>query len=134
MAQTIKDRILEFIAFKKISVHKFEMDSGLGNAYVTRMPKRITDNKLRGLRAAYPELNINWLLTGDGDMLLETPDDPATFTKRLDALNSMRMTIEAKDALIKAKDETIEILKQTVEVYRETISILESRLNLNSDG
>ena len=70
--QTVKDRILEFISLKGISVNKFEITSGLSVGYLRQLRREPSLKKLEGILAAFPEINRDWLLTGEGEMLCST--------------------------------------------------------------
>ena len=69
MGDTIKERTLEFIKYKNISVKEFETRCGLSNGYVTAMRKGYGADKLSNVLTAYPELNRDWLLYNEGEML-----------------------------------------------------------------
>lgn len=69
MDNTIKDRTLEFIRYKGISMKAFETQCGLSSGYVTSMRKGYGSEKLNNVLTAFPELNRDWLLYGEGNML-----------------------------------------------------------------
>ena len=69
MEGTVKDRTIEFIRFKKLSMKEFENMCGLSSGYVTSMRKSFGVDKLNNVLTAFPELNREWLLYGEGDML-----------------------------------------------------------------
>lgn len=73
---TIKDRILTFIKFEGISVRQFENTASLSNGAVSKMGndprRRIIDN----IATAYPQLNMDWVLTGKGEMLNDDEPQP----------------------------------------------------------
>lgn len=75
----IKDRILLFISHIGISKSTFERSCGLSNGYVNNLKGSIGANKLEGILTAFPELNRNWLLTGEGEML-NSENAPAVTT------------------------------------------------------
>lgn len=68
MEKTIKERVMEFIKFKKISVKEFENRCGLSNGYIGSMRKGFGPGKLNNVLTAFPELNRDWLLYGEGEM------------------------------------------------------------------
>jgi len=76
MGETIKDRTLEFIKYKNISVKEFEIVCGLSNGYVTNMRKGFGADKLNNVLSAYPELNRDWLLYNEGEMINKSPTEP----------------------------------------------------------
>lgn len=73
--QTVKERLVKFIKYNHISQSKFEKETGLSNAYVSNIRVSIQPKSLGKISSRYPELNIGWLLTGEGDMLKTTPNE-----------------------------------------------------------
>lgn len=69
MDTTIKDMAIEFIKFKGITMKTFEQKCGLSSGYVTSMRKGFGPDKLSNVLTAFPELNRDWLLYGEGEML-----------------------------------------------------------------
>lgn len=67
--QTIKERLISFIAYLGIGQGKFEKECGLANGYVNNIRKSITPEKLQIIALQYPDLNTGWLMTGEGEML-----------------------------------------------------------------
>ena len=67
MESEIKRRLREFITAKGITVRGFEKSLGRSNGYFKNsefaLPKLIGE-----IADAYPELNIGWLISGDGSM------------------------------------------------------------------
>ena len=76
MGTTIKERTLEFIKYKKISVKEFEIRCGLSNGYVANMRKGYSAEKLKDVLSAYPDLSREWLLFNEGEMIVNTPIEP----------------------------------------------------------
>lgn len=62
------ERILKFIEYKGISVNAFEKSIGKSTNYV-RNSKSFTSNVLASIMEIYPEISIDWLITGKGKML-----------------------------------------------------------------
>lgn len=65
---TIKDRIIEFIKAERLTVRGFETASCISNGAVSKMGDNTRRRILDKISAAYPQLNMDWLLTGDGEM------------------------------------------------------------------
>lgn len=66
---TIKDRTIEFVKSKGITMKTFEQMCGLSTGYVTSMRKGYGSDKLHNVLTAFPELNRDWLLYGEGEMI-----------------------------------------------------------------
>lgn len=65
----LKERLLYFIDYKKITVQSFERTVGLSNASVAKMGNNTRRSTIDKISNMFPELNTNWLLTGEGEML-----------------------------------------------------------------
>ena len=52
----------------------FETKCGLSSGYVTSMRKGFGSDKLNNVLTAFPELNRDWLLYGEGEMLKSPPE------------------------------------------------------------
>lgn len=66
---TIKERITKFLELKGLSQRKFETEVGLSNGYLNSLRNAPGADKMQRIIDTYPELNLDWLLTGEGDML-----------------------------------------------------------------
>lgn len=69
--QTTKDRLLAFIKEEGLSQGKFERACGLSNGYINNLKRSVSTEKLELISRAYPALNIQWLMTGEGEMFVE---------------------------------------------------------------
>lgn len=69
MEESVKERLLRYIEYKGISVNKFEKICGLSTGYVGNMRKSIQPEKAMNISHNFPDLNIGWLLSGEGEML-----------------------------------------------------------------
>lgn len=66
---TVKQRLIDFLDLKKISKSEFGRAINVSAAYVTSIRKSIDPEKLQSIALKYPDLNLDWLLTGEGQML-----------------------------------------------------------------
>ena len=64
METTVKDRLKAYLSAKNISMAEFGRRIGVSGAYVTSMRKSIQPDKIEKIRAEFPDLDIDWLLTG----------------------------------------------------------------------
>ena len=62
------DRILQIIDFKGINKSIFYKETGLSNGFLDKV-KDIGASKLELILKSYPEISMEWLLTGKGEML-----------------------------------------------------------------
>ena len=66
---TIKVRLLTFIDSLKMPVSAFEKECGMSNATIQNIRSSIAPDKLQNIAEKFPQLNIEWLMVGRGDML-----------------------------------------------------------------
>ena len=134
MESTVKERLTQYLKHEKISISEFCRTIGVSNAYVSSIRKSIAPDKLQGIALNYPDLDIQWLMTGNGDMIkgnqvvnesgivfqgnsnLENSpidnrhyysDSPDVLRAQIDLLDER---IKEKDAQIKEKDAQIKQL------------------------
>ena len=69
METTVKERLLAFIEYKGMSKNKFETLCGLSKRYVSNISQSISPVVCKRISLRFPELNMGWLLTGEGEML-----------------------------------------------------------------
>jgi len=71
--ETVRERLVGFLAYKHLSQGKFEQSVGLSNGFVAKVGDTIRANNLKKIQEVYPDLNIPWLITGEGSMLKDAP-------------------------------------------------------------
>lgn len=64
----IRDRIIQFVDYKRVSVTSFEKNIGASKSYISNT-KNISAKVLSNILRIYPELSPEWILTGEGTML-----------------------------------------------------------------
>lgn len=79
----VKNRLRQFIKFQNITIKAFEESINASNGYVNSISKSIGLDKLEKMIEEYPNINIEWLLTGKGEMLKtvkkeEPPEEEAS--------------------------------------------------------
>lgn len=95
----IKDRILEFISYKNITIAEFERNVDLANGYIKKFKGSIGSDKLNNIVSFYPELNIGWLITGNGEMLKSEASTIPTPPNNNNAINYKLVPLLNLDAV-----------------------------------
>ena len=70
METTVKERLIQYLKRKKIGRNKFETAAGLSLGYISNIKSSPGTDKLVKILNAAPDLNKEWLMTGEGPMLL----------------------------------------------------------------
>ena len=81
MLKTI-DRLIQFIEYAGLSARQFDISIGAANGYTLRMKKNhasIGSDVIENILRTYPQLDVVWLLTGEGNMIKETHEDIPEF-------------------------------------------------------
>ena len=120
----IKGRLMQFITHTGLSVQAFENAVNLSNGAVSRMgdgTRRTTINKISN---RFPELNTNWLVTGEGEMLkpIQTVGDISNSHVAGVNVNGQEIHInpDAYNTLLKI----VESNQKTTEKFQEQIDRL----------
>lgn len=99
--------------------------------------KYLTDKLFKNIIDAFPDVfNLDYLLTGEGDLLTVEEDASNEYWKNLvnpksqiDQSSIINAALAAKDETIKAKNETIESLRDTIESLRRENALLRQQLS-----
>ena len=70
----IIDRIVKFIKHKNLSMRAFDNSIGVGNGYTSKQAKTkasVGSDVLERIIEKYPDLSPLWLVTGEGDMVID---------------------------------------------------------------
>ena len=64
---TVKERLKAYLSENDISMAEFSRRIGVSPAYITSMRKSIQPDKVERIKEEFPDLDIDWLLTGIKD-------------------------------------------------------------------
>lgn len=70
---TLQDRLQEFLNYEDISMRAFERQCDIKAGTASKMTEKSYGTTFHKISKAYPHLNIEWLKTGEGEMLHTTP-------------------------------------------------------------
>lgn len=119
----INDRTKIFVKSQAITVKAFERSIGASNGYVNNISRSISLEKIDLIVEKYPILNIEWLLTGKGDMIKPLAAFTEPESQYVNEDEKTRASITAK-ALLKI-DASMTHLLQEVSEIKEQLSTKE---------
>lgn len=136
---TVQERVRQLIEHKGLTVNAFENMCGLANGTVSKMGKGTRRGTFDKIFTAFPNINKDWLLYGEGEMICGenstkqgAPNQPDVttgnqlaemFTKMLSAINDIRSNqIKCEEMLQKAQN-----------IMDNATSIMNNAIQLNSD-
>ncbi len=79
---SLKDRMKDFIKYKRLSQAEFGSILNKSAGWVNNIGYSLKDEQLTLLNEHFPELNKDWLLTGEGEMLNKEEPKPTPITYR----------------------------------------------------
>lgn len=79
----VHDRIMALISSLGITVEEFEVNCGFGSGFVSRITRMVQKKSLMKIKARYPKVSMNWLVTGKGEMYSQDPENAPTIRDRL---------------------------------------------------
>ena len=107
----MRNRLKEFAQRRRISEYRFCLNAGIRRNFLSWGPPGVSARALHKIGQAYPELNLHWVATGEGDMLKADDDKIPLGTHR---------------ALIAERDARIEQLEALVVNLKDEIKELKS--------
>lgn len=108
---TIIDRIKQIIEYLDIPVSRFCNEVGVANGFFDKV-KSVGSDKILKILKRYPEISAEWLITGEGMMLKNIPEEtpPVTNVTLID--NDFYINIiNDQSKLIKLLEEKIDELE-----------------------
>ncbi len=119
----IKERILQFIDYKGVVKERFYEKIGMTSANFRGKAKEtpINSTAIENILSEFPDLNLEWLITGKGEMILgntQNVDISNSNNKNLNNINgSSNVTISQND------------ISEIIEIQREMNSIIKTTQN-----
>lgn len=136
----MKQRILMFIQYLGINPATFEKKVKLSNGFVNNIGASVRENTIAKISAVFPELNINWWKTGEGNMLNNEIETDSVFLKNQkgnfliinnnDYIKILKMQ-EDSISLQKKFDERLKIAQDQLTESQRQISLLIEILKKN---
>ena len=126
--ESIKDRIIKFIRYRGLRVKQFENICGLSNGYINSMRKGFGREKLENVLSMFPELNRDWIVYGEGEMLKPNTQN-STIISGTGNINNNSINSPIENSVFHCCNEEhvsaeIEKLKKQVDELREKCNIL----------
>ena len=113
----IGKRIEAVIAYKKITSYKFCKDVGIvqANLAYIRLAEKVSTKLVNSIVNAYPEISVEWLVTGSGNMLVEKASSTKSTKQEIGANESFYKK------LVEEKDRYISVLQRQIEHYNSDL-------------
>lgn len=112
------NRLSDYLTYKGVSAYLFERTCGLGNGYIGKQLKSkgsVGSDILQLIAQHYPDLDMNWLISGKGKMLMK-PIGGSPAVSGNDGLLAREeaAVYEIKSALIQELKKHIDLLESSM--------------------
>ena len=120
--ETLQDRLQKFLTSIDLPMQHFERKCGIGQGLGSKLSLKSYATTFKRIEDAYPQLNMDWLKTGEGEMLNPNTSQRA---EDIEINNSEEIEINTNNSKInKRKDSTantdlMEIIKDYQKQVRE---------------
>jgi len=110
----INKKLIKYLKFKKISQRSFSLTMELSEG-ILRRGNNLGSMHFIKLKTHFPDLNINWLLFDDGEMILQNhfyTNEPTEIYKietKSELISLQREQISLQRELLNAKETIIEL-------------------------
>lgn len=132
MQQSVKERIMIYIKKTGISIKSFERQAGLANGYVNHLRRSPTTEKVESIIRAFPDLNREWLLTGEGEMLNQELSKTDVQKPKDEENQSSIDNSAAPDVLNKPKKYDFDV-EEEIRQLRNEVERLKALLNVKNE-
>ena len=124
----MKERILQFIEYKRLSKNKFYKETGLSNGILDKQGG-ISSDSLEKIYYVYPEINLDWLLTGKGEMLKKEGLVQQAHNNISSTINQ-HQTIHAPEDYETLKQENKRLTQENSGLKDKIIQLMEEKISV----
>lgn len=132
MKDSVKERLKLYLKESSIKGIDFCNSIGVSSGFIAGMRESIQPDKLKSIAIKYPELNIGWLMTGEGNMLNGAPINKTS--KLAEIIKELGLSSAQLAEKIGIKEYSVEkMLSGELPVGPNTLKKLESEFNINPE-
>jgi len=127
---SVRQRVIKYLEYKKISRNKFYRMAHLSNGYLDKEGAMSTTN-CEKIFEIFPEINPEWLLTGNGTMLRVKEQQEGTENLAVGMLVDKLVELTVENTLLKRENEE---LRTAFEGYKDRFSTNTPEENLAAEA
>lgn len=107
----VKERTKMFAEHRGMPISKFESMCGLSNGYISAMRKGFGREKLNNVLRTFPDLNREWLLYGEGEMIVKPIGITPHITSGSATSHIVRVVVPSEEKVVMPKRNALNALK-----------------------
>ncbi|MET0393060.1 MAG: hypothetical protein ABW019_07950 [Chitinophagaceae bacterium] len=111
------DRLSKYLSSKGVTAYEFERSCNIANGYLGKQLKgkgSVGSDILEKVSREYPDLNLVWLITGEGRMIVNRK-------KQKPAGEENDLEMQDHEAVYDARNKLIKVLKEQIEVLSSSV-------------
>jgi hypothetical protein len=133
----VKERLKTYVKTRQMSERAFCLSIGVGCSYINSIKVSIAPDKLERIAQVYLDLNLTWLMTGQGEMLNNTltmlqpwqqtePNNDDT-----PDLPLAEQMVKLQSVVIQAQNHQIRAMINAIAKLEEQLAACQTQLNEN---
>ena len=119
IVMSLKERLIKFSELKELNVSLFERECNLSNGFINSSGKSIRHDSLEKISKRFPDLNREWLQTGEGDMIIKSAPPDEKQEVICEECEKLKEMINLKDTMISQLIEVNNALNRQLDMYRK---------------
>ena len=131
---SVKERLTKYAKHKGMSNRSFSLSIGMSENYISSMRKSIQPDVVNNIALQYPDLNVEWLITGEGEMLktgnIHVVGDGNLSNTGItggDVIMGSDQEIKALKKRIKELEAEVKELKNDKAILKEFVTMLQNK-------
>lgn len=120
---SVQERLELFIKSKGLGNYQFEMKVGLSQGYIKRVRNCLHPEKIKRIANAFPDLNIEWMIIGRGEMTVNTSN--SLYENEIHKLLKEQNTLQ-QDIINRLKIELKEVKNERIALEKENKRLVKS--------
>lgn len=109
---SIKEKLIELSKYLGLSTRQLSVILGKNNEYINKITGDIGTDVLRQIYLKYPQINLMWFITGEGEMLNTDTNNNQDNVSFAELINSYRLDIKELNSRIQELEKEKAILEQ----------------------
>ena len=107
---TAKANLLKYLEIKSERKQDFYRKTGLSNGFLDKND-HISSKNLEIIISIYPDLNLYWLITGKGDMLLDQDNNGTSPPDQSEVIQLLKEKVADQQEIIELLKDKIDVLQ-----------------------
>lgn len=118
---SIKEKLIELSKYLGLSTRQLSVILGKNNEYINKITGDIGTDVLRQIYLKYPQINLMWFITGEGEMLNTDTNNNQDNVSFAELINSYRLDIKELNNRIQELEKEKAILQHELQLAKKHV-------------